>query len=141
MKFFWQNRIFDHLKENRYIRVLILDDLSSLCMTCDNNDEQSTNMLIDWLSKLQAIGVSVIMMHYQDKAIEQPRETSILEGSLDNIIHLSRPCDWEPNQGVYFRVKFTKIRENPISEAHRLFTMKIIKCADNPEHSIWVDDL
>lgn len=133
----WQDFISNYLKKNRSIRVLILDNLSSLCSGRDENDNQSASVFTAWLIKLRAVGVSVVIIHHQGKSKGHQRGASALEDPLNNTLYLSKPDDWGPGEGAYFRINFTKARNNPGGEAYRSFSLKIIEHEDNRKQRTW----
>ncbi len=133
----WQDRFFHYFEKNRSIRVLILDNLSSLCSGRDENDNQSTSVFTAWLIKLRAVGVSVIIVHHQGKSKGHQRGASSLEDPLNNTIYLSKPEDWEPTNGASFRVNFTKARNNPGGEAYRSFKLEIVEDENDRKQRIW----
>lgn len=133
----WQNRFTHYFEKNRSIRVLILDNLSSLCSGRDENDNQSTSVFTAWLIKLRAVGVSVIIIHHQGKSKGHQRGASSLEDPLNNTIHISKPEDWEPIKGASFLVNFTKARNNPGGEAYRSFKLEIIEDENNRKQRTW----
>lgn len=133
----WQDRFFHYFEKNRSIRILILDNLSSLCSGRDENDNQSTSVFTAWLIKLRAVGISVIIVHHQGKSKGHQRGASSLEDPLNNTIHISKTEDWEPTNGAYFRVSFTKARNNPGGEAYRSFKLEIVEDENDRKQRVW----
>jgi len=137
--FEWQDKFYEYFKKNRSCRVLILDNLSSLCSGRDENDNQSTSVFTAWLIKLRALGVSVIIIHHQGKSKGHQRGASSLEDPLNNTIHLTKPDNWNIHEGAFFHVNFTKARNNPGGEAYRPFELKIIEDETSRKFRVWED--
>lgn len=136
---YWQDRFYKYFESNRSIRILILDNLSSLCSGRDENDNQTTSVFTAWLIKLRALGVSVIIIHHQGKTKGTQRGASSLEDPLNNIIYITKPKDWIQGEGAHFRVQFTKARNDPGGEAFRAFDLRVIEHDDNHKHRQWTD--
>lgn len=131
---YWQDRFYDLLKNNRRIKLLILDNLSSLSAGRDENDNQATSLFNQWLIKVRALGVSVIIVHHAGKSGDQ-RGASILEDALNNTICLKRPKDAQAG-GMHFEVEFTKARNDPGGEGYRNFELRLIE-DENPRWRRW----
>ena len=136
MKPEWQERIIDFLKANKRIKVLILDNLSSLTAGRDENDNQLTSMLSNWIVRLRAIGITVIIVHHAGKSGDQ-RGASSLEDALNNTIKLKKPKDTEGG-GAHFVITFTKSRNDPGGEGYRSFAIKLMEHDESSRWRIWV---
>lgn len=136
---YWQDRFFKFFQKNLSIRVLILDNLSSLCSGREENDNQSTSLLNAWFIKLRALGVSVIIIHHQGKTKGQQRGASALEDPLNNSIYLSKPKDWARGEGAHFKVQFVKARNDPGGEGYRSFDLKVVEHEENHRWRQWID--
>jgi putative DNA primase/helicase len=89
-------------------RVVILDNLSTLSGARENEGD-------DWLPiqrfllQLRRKGIAVILVHHAGRN-GTARGTSRREDTLDTIIRLKRPDDYEPDQGARFIISFEKAR-------------------------------
>ncbi len=93
----------------RHVKILILDNISSLASGIDENSKKDWDPVNQWLLELRFIGASTIMLHHTSKAGLQ-RGTSAREDNLDISIMLKRPSDYVPEDGCRFIVSFTKAR-------------------------------
>ncbi len=134
----WQDKLYQYFQKHRSIRILILDNLSSLCSGRDENDNQTTSVFTAWLIKLKALGVSVIIVHHQGKMKGTQRGASALEDPLNNTIYLSKSKNYDPGGGAQFLVSFTKTRHDPGGSAYRSFELQIVEHEDNSKFSTWI---
>lgn len=134
----WQDRIINYLLNNRSIRTVILDNLSSLCAGRDENDNQIATRFNLWLIRLRAIGVAVIIVHHAGKSGAQ-RGASSQEDPLNNVIRLFKPKDAVPGTGAHFGVEFTKARNDPGGDDYRTFSLRIMEHDDNPRWRQWAE--
>ena len=132
----WQDRIYKYLMRNRNIRLLILDNLSSLCAGREENDNRETSLLNQWFIKLRAAGITLIIVHHEGKGGGQ-RGASSLEDPLNNSIRLTKPKDWKQGGGAYFRAEFTKARNDPGGEGYRGFAVRIVEHEDSNKWRRW----
>jgi putative DNA primase/helicase len=91
------------------IKLLVLDNLSSLCPGIDENSKLEWDPVNQWLLDLRFSGLSVIMLHHTNKEGGQ-RGTSGREDNIDISIHLTQPADYVPEDGCRFILKFSKAR-------------------------------
>ena len=91
------------------IKVIVLDNLSSLCPGIDENSKKEWDPINQWLLELRFNGVSTIMLHHTNKVGGQ-RGTSGREDNVDISILLTLPTDYSPEDGARFIVKFSKSR-------------------------------
>jgi AAA domain len=89
--------------------LLVLDNLSTLVNGGRENDAESWNAMQGWLLQLRRRGISVLMVHHSGRS-ENARGTSKREDILDTVIRLSRPDDYDEEQGARFEVHLTKAR-------------------------------
>ena len=89
--------------------LLILDNLSCLVRSGDENEAQSWTLIQEWLLKLRRMGKSVLLVHHSGKTGQQ-RGTSKREDILDTAIALLHPHDYTPEEGARFEVHFKKNR-------------------------------
>lgn len=91
------------------MKLIVLDNLATLCRHGRANDEESFLPVQEWLLKLRRRGISVLLVHHASKNGSQ-RGTSSKEDTLDTVIQLKRPSDYETDQGARFEVHLTKAR-------------------------------
>jgi hypothetical protein len=91
------------------IRLIILDNLSSLLRTGVENDAESWLPLQTWALRHRAAGRSVLFIHHAGKGGAQ-RGTSRREDVLDTVIALRRPSDYRASEGARFEVHIEKGR-------------------------------
>jgi hypothetical protein len=89
--------------------LLVLDNLSTLVNGGRENDAESWNAMQGWLLQLRRRGISVLLVHHSGRS-ENARGTSKREDILDTVIRLSRPDDYDEEQGARFEVHLTKAR-------------------------------
>ena len=94
---------------NLGIKLLIIDNLSSLAPGIDENDKMSFDPINRWLLELRFHGVAIIMTHHTGKTGEQ-RGTSAHEDHVDTALLLRRPAGATPDMGCKFMVTATKDR-------------------------------
>lgn len=90
-------------------KLLVLDNLSSLCRSGRENEADSWQPVQDFLLRLRRKGVSVLLVHHAGKGGQQ-RGTSRREDVLDTVIALRRPVDYDPAEGARFEVHVEKSR-------------------------------
>jgi hypothetical protein len=91
------------------VRVIVLDNISSLCPGIEENSKLDWDPINQWLLDLRFNGFSVILLHHVNKEGGQ-RGTSAREDNIDISIHLVQPADYVPEDGARFIVKFSKAR-------------------------------
>lgn len=97
---------------NQYLEnfdVLILDNLSTLVRSGNENEAESWVAVQEWVLALRKAGKSVIFIHHAGKGGQQ-RGTSKKEDVLDTVINLKQPKDSSPQDGAKFEVHFEKSR-------------------------------
>jgi putative DNA primase/helicase len=102
-----QEALEEHLGDG--VDLLVLDNLSSLCRSGRENEAESWEPLQTWLLELRRRGLSVVFVHHAGKGGNQ-RGTSKREDTLDTIISLRRPEDYDPSQGARFIIHYEKSR-------------------------------
>ena len=75
--------------------------------------------MAEWILGLRRRGIAVILVHHAGKGGQQ-RGTSKKEDLLDVVIGLSRPKDYDPQQGAVFVAEFTKARNLTGEDAESL---------------------
>lgn len=101
-----QAQIEEHLDG---VELLILDNLSTLCRSGEENAGESWLPVQEWILSLRRRGISVLMLHHGGKSGAQ-RGTSKREDVLDTVICLKRPSDYEVDEGARFEVHLDKCR-------------------------------
>jgi putative DNA primase/helicase len=91
------------------VKVLVLDNIASLTPGIDENSKEEWDVVNQWLLRLRFAGVSVLLLHHENKNGGQ-RGTSAREDNLDISISLKRPLKYRPTDGARFIVNFTKTR-------------------------------
>lgn len=104
----WREALYCHLRETE-IKVVCLDNISSLTPGIDENDKASWDAVNQWLLRLRAMGVAVVLVHHSGKDKAQ-RGTSGREDNLDYTIQLTSPQNHKVQDGARFQVAFTKAR-------------------------------
>jgi putative DNA primase/helicase len=103
--------------------LLILDNLSALCRSGNENDGQDWLPVQEWILGLRRRGISVLFVHHSGKNKSQ-RGTSKREDLLDTVIALKNPSDYEASQGLRCEIHFEKVR-SLIGEAARPFEVRM----------------
>lgn len=99
--------------------LVIVDNLSAWARTGRENDAESWHPVAEWILGLRRRGIAVILVHHAGKGGQQ-RGTSKKEDLLDVVIGLSRPKDYDPQQGAVFVAEFTKARNLTGEDAESL---------------------
>ncbi|MCG5509626.1 AAA family ATPase [Ectothiorhodospira lacustris] len=89
-------------------RLIVVDNISTLTATRENEADGWTPVQA-WALRQRAAGRSVLFIHHAGKGGAQ-RGTSRREDVLDTSIRLSRPADYDPQQGACFEIHFEKAR-------------------------------
>lgn len=91
------------------IKLLILDNISSLCNSGNENDSESWMPMQNWLLSLKRRGISVVFISHAGKSGNQ-RGNSKKEDLLDTVVSLKRPKDYQTGEGARFEVHYEKTR-------------------------------
>jgi len=89
--------------------LVIIDNLSALSRTGPENEGESWLPIASWALGLRRRGVGVLFVHHEGKNGQQ-RGSSRREDLLDVVISLSRPSDYQEQEGARFTIKFKKAR-------------------------------
>ena len=89
--------------------LIIIDNLSCLFRTGDENEAQSWLLVQGWILEMRRRGKAVLFIHHAGKSGQQ-RGTSKKEDILDAVICLKHPIDYKPEEGARFEVHFEKTR-------------------------------
>ncbi|MBM3522437.1 MAG: winged helix-turn-helix transcriptional regulator [Alphaproteobacteria bacterium] len=87
----------------------IVDNLSCLAHYGIENEAESWTPIQSWALRLRHQSTSVLFLHHAGKGGDQ-RGTSRREDVLDTVVRLSRPSDYQANEGARFEVHFEKAR-------------------------------
>lgn len=96
------------IEKGRRPDLLIFDNLSSLRMGVEENDNSALDQILVWLMSLRHKGYSTLIVHHAGKTGEQ-RGASRLEDLLDTTIKLE-PSETATNEVASFDMSFTKTR-------------------------------
>lgn len=91
------------------IDLIIVDNISTLCRSGRENEAEGWQPIQEWALSQRAQGRSVLFIHHSGKDGKQ-RGTSKREDVLDTVISLKQPCDYTPDQGARFEIRFEKSR-------------------------------
>jgi putative DNA primase/helicase len=101
-----QDEIEQHLEG---VRLLVLDNLSSLVRAVKENEGEGWLPVQDWALELRRRGISVLFVHHAGKGGAQ-RGTSRREDLLDSVVTLKHPSDYAPSEGLRCVVDYEKSR-------------------------------
>lgn len=91
------------------MNMVVLDNISTLCRTGKENESQSWQPMQSWLLDLRRRGLTVLLIHHAGKSGDQ-RGTSAREDTMDTVISLRRPREYNMAEGARFEVHLTKAR-------------------------------
>lgn len=91
------------------IDLVVLDNLSALCRTGNENEGEDWMQMQEWMLRLRKRGMSVLFLHHAGKNKSQ-RGTSKREDLLDVVICLRHPSDYDPSEGLRCEIHFEKTR-------------------------------
>ena len=104
----WQELLADITKD---VKLIIVDNLSCLARSGGKeNEADSWEPIQRWALRMRKSGCAVLFIHHSGKSGNQ-RGTSRREDSLDTVIKLSLPPEYQPEDGAFFEVDFEKGRE------------------------------
>ena len=90
------------------IKLIVVDNISTLSNAKENDGDAWTGVQ-EWALKQRSQGRSVLFVHHSGKGGAQ-RGTSRREDTLDTVIALRRPAEYQPDQGAVFEIHFEKNR-------------------------------
>lgn len=108
------------------IELLIVDNISTLCRGGKENDAESWIPVQEWALSLRKRGISVLFVHHAGKSGQQ-RGTTKREDTLDTVISLRHPSDYDPTEGARFEVHYEKTRNISGDEANSFEAKLVIK--------------
>lgn len=116
------------------IELVVLDNLSALCRTGNENEGQDWLPVQEWALRLRRSGKSVLFVHHAGKNKSQ-RGTSKREDLLDTVITLKHPSDYDPKEGLRCEVHFEKTR-SLLGDAAKSF--EILMQTDSEKGIEWI---
>lgn len=96
--------------ERHEIELIILDSVTTLVRTGEDNYAESWRLIQDWSLKHRARGRAVVYLHHHGRS-GRPRGTSVREVVLDSRIKLSRDEGLTTDAETAFKLEFPKARE------------------------------
>jgi len=105
--------------------LVVLDNLSALCKTGNENEGQDWLSIQEWMLGLRKRGIAVFFDHHAGKNRSQ-RGTSKREDLLDTVIVLKHPSDYDHSQGLRCEVHFEKTRAQ-LGDAAKSFEV-VMQC-------------
>jgi DnaB helicase-like protein/AAA domain-containing protein len=128
---FIEDRIFGYGYEG-----LILDNISTLWPTSQENQSDRSAILAEWFNDLNQRGIWVIFLHHAGKSGEQ-RGDSEKEDMLSFVLKLRRPANYKPEQGLRVEVHVDKNRYKP-KESRWLMPFEIQLLRNEHGEQEWV---
>ena len=105
----FRDSLYEYLDKHKEFYLLIVDNISALTPSIDENVKKDWDPINQWLLGLRSMQVATLFIHHAGKGGEQ-RGTSGREDSLDTVIELSRPDSYSADMGLFFQVKYEKAR-------------------------------
>lgn len=128
----WQNHLAPYVNE---AKVIIVDNISTLCRSGNENDAESWNTVQEWAIQQKSSGKTVLFIHHAGKGGQQ-RGTSKREDVMDSVIALKRPDDYTAKQGARFEIHFEKSRGFSGEEAEPF----VVQLEQKDDFFTWVSD-
>jgi hypothetical protein len=108
----WQEALLTYCIGEK-IKVVFLDNLSSLCWGMKENEADSWEQVLSWLLMLRPYGITVVIVHHANRDGNDMRGTSRREDAADWIIKVSPNYDFaDIENGTAFSTEFTKNRDS-----------------------------
>lgn len=115
----WRDTFMVVLRSLPDIKLIVVDNISSLFSGLKMNDEESWSEPNQFFIGLRALGYCILLIHHSGKELSGgPRGTSLLEGSVNMLIQLSRIGGIDNSDGCHLNVRWEKSR-SVIGEAIR----------------------
>lgn len=105
-----QAGILELVNHNPGIKLVIFDNLSTLCTVREDHADDWNNLVQPFLLRLRRRGIAVLLVHHANKGGESQSGTGARSRVLHAEIRLSRPDGGDSNEGAHFRVDFVKSR-------------------------------
>jgi hypothetical protein len=107
-----QEAFLDYCTQGK-VKVVFLDNLSSLCWGMKENEADSWEQVLSWLLMLRQSGIAVIIVHHANRDGNEMRGTSRREDAADWVIKVSPNFKFAKiDKGTAFTTTFTKNRED-----------------------------
>jgi hypothetical protein len=108
----WQEALLAYCIGEK-IKVVFLDNLSSLCWGMKENEADSWEQVLSWLLMLRQSGIAIIIVHHANRDGNEMRGTSRREDAADWVIKVSPNFKFAKiDKGTAFTTTFTKNRED-----------------------------
>jgi hypothetical protein len=104
----YRQAIYDFVSQEKY-GLVMLDNKAALAPGIDESSKKDWDDINQWLLSLRFLGIAVILLHHAGKSGAQ-RGTSGVEDSLDFILKLEHPSDYQEEDGCDIDVSFQKAR-------------------------------
>ncbi|WP_083717204.1 bifunctional DNA primase/polymerase [Mailhella massiliensis] len=91
------------------VKLVILDNLACLIGSGKSNSADDWRPVQSWILSLRRRGIAVLLMHHAGKNGDQ-RGSSAKEDTLDAVVAIRHPKDYDEREGAKFEVRFTKAR-------------------------------
>lgn len=121
----WQRQIIERAQREG-ADLVILDNLSTLAVVEDENSASATSPVVQFLMRMKAAGLAVILVHHAGKSGETYRGSSNLATTFEVIAGLATPKDATSLQGTAFDLSFGKYRGKR-TDAHAETTAWLIE--------------
>lgn len=128
----WQQHLAPFVKD---AKVIIVDNISTLCRTGNENDSDSWQTVQEWAIQQKSSGKTVLFVHHAGKGGQQ-RGTSKREDVMDTVITLKRPDDYVAKQGARFEIHFEKSRGFSGGDAEPF----VVQLTQEGEQFTWISD-
>ena len=92
------------------VSLVILDNYSVLFNGVDENDAREFAPIQDWLFRLKARGISVLLVSHTGKNGDHRGSSKKVDG-LNATILLNHPTTWKAQDGASFELRFKKSRD------------------------------
>ncbi|MDR3492552.1 MAG: AAA family ATPase [Gammaproteobacteria bacterium] len=129
----WRAAIYSIFEENPEYKVLILDNLTSLCWGFNENSKESWDIINHFLLSLKRLKVAVILVHHSNRAGGYSGHSAQTR-NLDTTICMEKLGS--NTDEIHFRIKYEKTRDAKRGEAQG-FVLKAGKHPDNPKWIAW----
>lgn len=126
----WRKSIYLYMKNNPQNKVLVLDNLSSLCGGHSESSREAITPINRWLLSLKRLGLAVILIHHSNKAGGYRGHSSRID-NLDTVLSLKRLKDTDQ---LHFAVNFEKARTAKPGEAKSF----VLEAKPHPDNADWL---
>ena len=119
----WRNGITQYVRHNPHIKIIALDNISSLAPGINENTKHDWDPINQWLLSLRRMGLAVLLIHHAGKSGTDRGHSGRLD-NLDNVIALQK--EDSDNGNLRFTLKFEKARSLEASE-RKPITLELCK--------------